>query len=69
MIFSEEFDVFSEDEASEGCSRGRGEFLSEELEFVFSEDEASSGDAEEFSEECEELLSEDSGLEFEALFG
>ncbi|XP_044621587.2 dnaJ homolog subfamily B member 6 isoform X4 [Equus asinus] len=69
VISSEELDVFSEDEASEGCSPGRGELLSEELEFVSSEDEASPGDVEELSEECEELLSEDSGPELEALLG
>ncbi|XP_014643080.1 PREDICTED: dnaJ homolog subfamily B member 6 isoform X2 [Ceratotherium simum simum] len=67
VISSEELDVFSEDEPSEGCSRGQGELLSEELEFISSEDEASLGDAEELSEECEELLSEDSGPELEGL--
>lgn len=67
MISSEELDVYSEDEPSEGSSRGQGEVLSEELEFVSSEDETSPGEVEELSEECEELLSEDSGPELEGL--
>ncbi|XP_041607709.1 dnaJ homolog subfamily B member 6 isoform X2 [Vulpes lagopus] len=67
VISIEELDTYSEDEPSEGCSRGQGELLSEELEFVSSEDEASPGDEEELSEECEELLSEDSGPELEGL--
>ncbi|XP_032160162.1 dnaJ homolog subfamily B member 6 isoform X3 [Mustela erminea] len=67
VISSEELDVCSEDEPSEGCSRGRGELLSEELEFVSSEEAASAGDVEELSEECAELLSEDSGPEPEGL--
>lgn len=67
VISSEELDVCSEDEPSEGCSRGQGELLSEELEFVSSEEEASAGDVEELSEECSELLSEDSGPEPEGL--
>uniref|UniRef100_A0A8C0JVI4 DnaJ heat shock protein family (Hsp40) member B6 n=1 Tax=Canis lupus dingo TaxID=286419 RepID=A0A8C0JVI4_CANLU len=67
VISVEELDIYSEDEPSEGCSRGQGELLSEELEFVSSEDEASPGYEEELSEECEELLSEDSGPELEGL--
>ncbi|XP_034496020.1 dnaJ homolog subfamily B member 6 isoform X3 [Ailuropoda melanoleuca] len=67
VISSEELDMYSEDEPSEGCSWGQGELPSEELEFVSSEDEASPGDVEELSEECEELLSEDSGPELEGL--
>ena len=67
VISIEELDIYSEDEPSEGCSWGQGELLSEELEFVSSEDEASPGDEEELSEECEELLSEDSGPELEGL--
>ncbi|MBZ3869343.1 DnaJ-like protein subfamily B member 6 [Sciurus carolinensis] len=59
VISSEELDLFSEDEPSEGCSRGQGELLSEELDLVSSEEEPSPGDSEEFSEECEELLSEE----------
>ncbi|KAM4798068.1 uncharacterized protein LOC144251717 isoform X4 [Urocitellus parryii] len=70
VISSEELDLFSEEEPSEGCSRGQGELLSEELDLISSEEEASPGDTEEFSEDCEELLSEEeqySGPELEAL--
>ncbi|XP_058516641.1 dnaJ homolog subfamily B member 6 isoform X4 [Ochotona princeps] len=69
VVTSEELDVFSEDEPSEGYSRDQGELLSEDLELISSEDEASPGDVEELSEECEELLSEEehSGPEPEAL--
>ncbi|KAF0886837.1 DNJB3 protein, partial [Crocuta crocuta] len=67
VISSEELDGCSDDEPSEGCSGAPGELLSEELECISSEDEASPGDVEELSEECEELLSEDSGPEPEAL--
>uniref|UniRef100_A0A8C6AG18 DnaJ homolog subfamily B member 6 n=1 Tax=Marmota marmota marmota TaxID=9994 RepID=A0A8C6AG18_MARMA len=70
VISSEELDLFSEEEPSEGCSWGQGELLSEELDLISSEEEASPGDTEEFSEECEELLSEEeqySGPELEAL--
>ncbi|XP_053462106.1 dnaJ homolog subfamily B member 7-like [Nycticebus coucang] len=64
LISSEDLDVSSEDEASEGHSRGQGEPLSEELEPISSEEEASPGDEGELSEECEEeyeeqLLSEE----------
>ncbi|XP_023364033.1 uncharacterized protein LOC100960132 [Otolemur garnettii] len=66
LISSEDLDVSSEDEASEGRSGGQGEPLSEELEPISSEDEASLEDegdegelSEECEEECEELLSEE----------
>uniref|UniRef100_A0A8C5KZA1 DnaJ heat shock protein family (Hsp40) member B6 n=1 Tax=Jaculus jaculus TaxID=51337 RepID=A0A8C5KZA1_JACJA len=69
VISSEELDLFSDDEPSEGCSWGQGGLLSEDLDLISSEEEASLGDTEEFSEECEELLSEEehSGPELEAL--
>lgn len=67
VVSSEELDLFSDDDPSEGASLGRGELPSEDLEFISSEDEASLGDPEELIEECEELLSEDSGPEPEAL--
>uniref|UniRef100_A0A4W2EUI4 DnaJ heat shock protein family (Hsp40) member B6 n=1 Tax=Bos indicus x Bos taurus TaxID=30522 RepID=A0A4W2EUI4_BOBOX len=67
VVSSEELDLFSDDEPSEGASLGGGEPPSEDLEFISSEDEASPGDPEELLEECEELLSEDSGPEPEAL--
>lgn len=67
VVSSEELDLFSDDDPSEGASLGRGELPSEDLEFISSEDEASPGDPEELIEECEELLSEDSGPEPEAL--
>ncbi|XP_044909020.1 dnaJ homolog subfamily B member 6 isoform X6 [Felis catus] len=67
VICSEELDVCSDDEPSEGRSWGWGELLSEELESTSSEDEASPWDVEELSEESEELLSEDGGPEPEAL--
>ncbi|KAM9698940.1 dnaJ homolog subfamily B member 6 isoform 4-T4 [Dama dama] len=67
VVSSEELDLFSDDEPSEGASLGGGELPSEDLEFISSEDEASPGDPEELIEECEELLSEDSGPEPEAL--
>nr|XP_020744385.1 dnaJ homolog subfamily B member 6 isoform X1 [Odocoileus virginianus texanus]XP_020744386.1 dnaJ homolog subfamily B member 6 isoform X1 [Odocoileus virginianus texanus]XP_020744387.1 dnaJ homolog subfamily B member 6 isoform X1 [Odocoileus virginianus texanus] len=60
VVSSEELDLFSDDDPSEGASLGRGELPSEDLEFISSEDEASPGDPEELIEECEELLSEDS---------
>ncbi|KAH0520319.1 DnaJ-like protein subfamily B member 6 [Microtus ochrogaster] len=53
VISSEELDL-SEDESSEGCSWGQGGLLSEDLDLVSSEEEA-----EELSEEYEELLSEE----------
>ncbi|XP_039692913.1 uncharacterized protein LOC120582014 isoform X1 [Pteropus medius] len=69
VISSEELEATSDEEPSDpGGSWGQGE-LSEELEFVSSEDEASLGDTEDLSEECEELLSEDSGPEPEPLLG
>lgn len=69
VISSEELETTSDEEPSDpGGSWGRGE-LSEELEFVSSEDEAGLGDAEDPSEECEELLSGDSGPEPELLLG
>lgn len=70
VISSEELDLFSDDEPSEGCSWGQGGLLSEDLDLISSEEETSLGDTEEFSEECEELLSEEeySGPEPEALF-
>lgn len=70
VISSEELDLFSEDEPSQGYGRGQGALLSEESDLISSEEEASPGDAEELSEECEELLSEEeqySGPEPEAL--
>ncbi|KAF4020507.1 hypothetical protein G4228_012191 [Cervus hanglu yarkandensis] len=67
VVSSEELDLFSDDEPSEGASLGGGELPSEDLEFISSEDEASPGDPEELIEECEELLSEDSGPAPEAL--
>ena len=67
VICSEELDVCSDDEPSEGRSWGWGELPSEELESASSEDEASPWDVEELSEESEELLSEDEGPEPEAL--
>lgn len=70
VISSEELDLFSEDEPSQGYGRGQGALLSEDSDLISSEEEASPGDAEELSEECEELLSEEeqySGPELEAL--
>lgn len=69
VISSEELEATSDEEPSDpGGSWGRGE-LSEELEFVSSEDAASLGDTEDLSEECEEQLGEDSGPEPEPLLG
>lgn len=67
VVSSEELDLVSDDAPSEGASLGGAELPSEDLEFISSEDEASPGDPEELLEECEELLSEDSGPELEAL--
>lgn len=69
VISSEELDLFSEDEPSEGYSWGQGELLSEDLDLISSEEEASPGDSEELSEDYEELLSEEeySGPEPEVL--
>nr|KAF6469273.1 DnaJ heat shock protein family (Hsp40) member B6 [Molossus molossus] len=68
-VISSELEGLSEEEPSEGCSWGPAELLSEELEFISSEDEeaTSPGDVEELSEDCEEVLSEDSGPELEVL--
>ncbi|ERE66095.1 putative dnaJ subfamily B member 6-like isoform 2 [Cricetulus griseus] len=69
VISSEELDL-SEDESSEGCSWGQGGLLSEDLDLVSSEEEASLGDAEELSEEYEELLSEEEHKDpFDDFFG
>ncbi|XP_059567316.1 dnaJ homolog subfamily B member 6 isoform X15 [Myotis daubentonii] len=69
VISSEELEGVSEDELSEGCSWGQAELPSEELEFLSSEEDEASLRAEEeqLSEDCEELLSEDSGPELEVL--
>lgn len=68
-VISSELEGFSEDEPSEGCSWGPAELPSEELEFISSEEEEATnpGDVEELSEDCEEVLSEDSGPELEVL--
>ena len=42
VVSSEELDLFSDDDPSEGASLGRGELPSEDLEFISSEDEARS---------------------------
>nr|XP_031311685.1 dnaJ homolog subfamily B member 6 isoform X6 [Camelus dromedarius] len=67
MVSSEELDLFSEDEPSEGGGRGLGGPPREDLESLSSEGGASLGDLEEIIEECEGPLSEDSGPELEAL--
>lgn len=46
MISSEDLDVLSRDEPSDGCSRGQGELLAEGLESISSKDEAGPGDVE-----------------------
>ncbi|XP_020934930.1 dnaJ homolog subfamily B member 6 isoform X3 [Sus scrofa] len=71
VISSEELELLSDTEPSEGCSGGGGGSPSEDLEFVSSEDEAqaSPGDPEELIEELlgEELPGEDGGPELLAL--
>ncbi|XP_064343844.1 uncharacterized protein LOC135321723 [Camelus dromedarius] len=67
MVSSEELDLFSEDEPSEGGGRGLGGPPREDLESLSSEGGASLGDLEEIIEECEGPLSEDSGPKLEAL--
>ncbi|XP_072820152.1 dnaJ homolog subfamily B member 6 isoform X3 [Vicugna pacos] len=67
VVSSEELDLFSEDEPSEGGGWGLGRPPREDLESLSSEGGASLGDLEEIIEECEGPLSEDSGPELEAL--